>query len=740
MAGLRTVSANAFGMKRLVVLLALALLAPASAHADPVGVGHSGWYWGNPQPQGETLRAVELNGSFGLAAGDFGALLRTQDGGRSWSAVRSGNRYSNEWDIAIAGSSAIFGGGCFTGRSDDAGVTFKKLPSRCLGVKSVSLPSPLRAYRLLGGGEVQRADDGITFADVAPVPGTGAAGAPSASLDYASDIFFTDNNTGFAVTLGGSIYRTTDGGHTWFLRTKAPEALNAVYFFDAGTGYAVGRGSTVMKTTDGGETWNPKPVPDSIPKGELTSISCGTSANCMITTGILSPHRLLHTTNGGNTWTALTPTTEHLYDVAYSSNSDAVAVGDYGITVITTNANSDTPTFVRVGDDPLPGHFSRVRAGSADLVLAPGQTGRLARSTDGGRHWRAIQLPTSANLRDAWFVDADVGFALDAGGRVFRTTNGGDNWAEFGTPSGVEAHTLYAPDQNTVLLFGPTGVRRGTGGSFDLVGDDVIKGAPTIEYDSTGGGAIFAYGDTALFVSRDAGATWKRVPGPYRNARYRKVDFVTRNVGFAVPTTGRLYRTGNGGRSWREVLSTGSKSHTDVSFSDANNGFLGNGRAGVLRTTDGGTTWHPQLLSEFRLDWPSGLVSPDPNTAFALSNAQGFSRLPSTRLFFTNTGGDLATTPSTLTLEPSRTVVTQRRRVKVTGRLTPGAAGASVRVYVRDNTTHQWRFTFPGPKVDAAGRFSVSPWIDHTSQLVAQWAGNEKVRGAGSRYVTIRMR
>jgi photosystem II stability/assembly factor-like uncharacterized protein len=741
MAGLIALSANAPGMKRLVLLLALALLAPATAQAAPVGVGHSGWFWGNPQPQGNTLRAIEFDGSFGVAAGDFGTLLRTGDGGRSWTAVRSGNRYSNDWDIAIAGSSVLFGGNCYEGRSDDGGLTFKKVPSRCVGNLDVSLPSPLRAFRLTADGSVQRADDGITFTDVGAVPGTFAAGTPAPN-DTPSDIFFTDNNTGFAVTVGGFVYRTTDGGVTWFERTKAPTALNAVYFFDGGIGYAVGRDNTVLKTTDGGETWNPKPVPDTIPKGELTSIRCGTSTNCMVTRGIASADRLLHTTNGGNTWTALTPTTEHLYDVAYSSSTDAVAVGDFGTTLLTTNANSNNPNFVRIGEE-LPGHFVRIRSKSPDLVVASGQAGRLGRSTDGGPHWSTIQLPTSADLRDAWFVDDQVGFALDAGGRVFRTTNGGDNWTEFGTASGVQPSTLYAPDQNTVLLFGPTGVRRGTGGSFDLVGDDVMKGAQISEYDYTGGGVVFAYGRTALFVSRDAGVTWKAVPAPYRTATYRRLDFITRNVGFAVLESGRIYRTGDGGKNWREVLSAGSKAFSGVSFSDVNNGFLvatGRSDRTVLRTTDGGATWHPQLFSDFPLEF-GGIVAPDPNIAFATFNGGGrWGRIPSTRLYFTNTGGDLATTPSTLTLMPSRTVVTQRRRVKVTGKLSPGQAGAAVKVYVHDNATRQWRGVFRMSKVKADGTFTASPWIEHTSQLVAQWPGNEKLKGAGSRYVTIRMR
>jgi hypothetical protein len=49
------------GMRRLALLASLgaAILAAAvAAQAVDVTVGHSGWNWGNPKPQGNTLRAV----------------------------------------------------------------------------------------------------------------------------------------------------------------------------------------------------------------------------------------------------------------------------------------------------------------------------------------------------------------------------------------------------------------------------------------------------------------------------------------------------------------------------------------------------------------------------------------------------------------------------------------------------------------------------------------------------------
>src|SRR3977135_4162586 len=66
----------------------LALAAPTAGAS--VQVGSSGWQWGNPLPQGNTVRAMSFAGSTGYAAGDFGTLLKTRDGGTSWSGLQVG--------------------------------------------------------------------------------------------------------------------------------------------------------------------------------------------------------------------------------------------------------------------------------------------------------------------------------------------------------------------------------------------------------------------------------------------------------------------------------------------------------------------------------------------------------------------------------------------------------------------------------------------------------------------------
>jgi photosystem II stability/assembly factor-like uncharacterized protein len=731
-------------MKRLfpACLLALALFAAPAGAAD-VTVGHSGWNWGNPQPQGNTLRTIEFAGTRGFAAGEFGTLLRTDDRGRNWTGVTTGTT-ATLTHIAIPDEdTVVVGAGCVLRRSDDAGTSFRAFSfsaSGCEnGIVSLSFPSADSGYLLLANGAVLRTDDGgASFSDRGAVPGTAAA-TPGGTPATPTDILFTDANTGFAVTRGssgGAVYRTTDGGATWFERATNEQGLNGLYFPDPSIGYAVGSANTVLRTSDGGETWNVRNVPDTIPPSELQSIRCATTTSCLIATS--GGERVLRTTNGGNFFTAFSPAAQKIFAVSFSNASNAVAVGENGTTVLSTNIDTANPSFVPVADQPLSGPFSRLRSGAGSLVLAPGEGGKLGRSTDGGRHWGTVQVPTSQDLRDAWFVDPNVGFVLDAGGQVQRTLDGGDGWSELPTGTTARANALYAANASVVMLFGPKGVRRATSGTdprFDPVDSKVASAATLTDYDRTAGLALFAYGRAKLIVSRDEGASWRAVPGPVKKPRYRRVDFLTGNVGYALLESGRLFWTRTGGKRWSEMLGIGTARGYDLSFGDASNGYMaldrfgaGGARSGwVLRTSDGGSTWRPQLIGPDPLA-SGGLVAPDASTAFALGDGSS--------LFYTSSGGDRAAVASTLTITPRRKTITRPRSVRIAGTLTPAAEGAIVTVSARNPITRKWT-VIATPTVSAKGTFTVSHKVKRTTQYVAQWPGTAVLTGDGSPMVSI---
>ncbi len=60
-----------------------------------VSLAQSGWFWQNPLPQGNPLNRVSfVDANTGTAVGDFGTILRTTDGGATWTPQTSGTTNS----------------------------------------------------------------------------------------------------------------------------------------------------------------------------------------------------------------------------------------------------------------------------------------------------------------------------------------------------------------------------------------------------------------------------------------------------------------------------------------------------------------------------------------------------------------------------------------------------------------------------------------------------------------------
>jgi hypothetical protein len=157
-----------------------------------------------------------------------------------------------------------------------------------------------------------------------------------------------------------------------------------------------------------------------------------------------------------------------------------------------------------------------------------------------------------------------------------------------------------------------------------------------------------------------------------------------------------------------------------LAFGDASRGWLaadigdpeGNG---VLRTTDGGRSWHPQLIAKSRL---GDIVAAGRSHAFALEGAN---------LFATTTGGD-AGAASRLRLRPSRRRLRRPGRVRVTGRLTPPEGGERVVVAMRS----RGRWTRKAVLVAANGTFTTSWRLRKSALFVAQWRGDDDRSAAGT--------
>ena len=191
-------------------------------------------------------------------------------------------------------------------RSDDGGATFTRVAftpveSSCKEAFAAGwFVNRLTGFLVLADGTVFRTDNnGATFAQKNPLPGTRAPGGTATPVDLR---FLTDQ-IGVGATSDGKLFRTTDGANSWTLVADTARATHSFFFVDPNNGYAVGDGSLFLVTKDGGATWTPKDI--GIPPTNLRSIQCATLKLCVMTTD--AGTALVRTDDGGDTAKLVTP-------------------------------------------------------------------------------------------------------------------------------------------------------------------------------------------------------------------------------------------------------------------------------------------------------------------------------------------------------------------------------------------------------------------------------------------------
>ena len=302
---------------------ALALLSTASAG---VNNPHSGWYSGNPLLGPNALRDIACSGSTCYAAGDFGTVLRSRDGGSTWQGIVTGLTVDLK-RVGLAGGSAskvLVATECALRRSDDSGDHFALL-SFSVGdvgcassVVGFSFPTDQVGYVLLSRGVLLvTTDGGQTWSRGTSVP------------QVSSDLMCTTATTCFTAGIGG-IVRTSDGGVSWTVVATSNVPMLRLAQADPNTLYAGGKFGYLAKSIDGGETWTSHYLVGS-QTGDLIDIECGESLHCLMAThnGSLDGP-VVWTADGGSTASAVTPSTDPTYAVGAVSPLRALAMGALG--------------------------------------------------------------------------------------------------------------------------------------------------------------------------------------------------------------------------------------------------------------------------------------------------------------------------------------------------------------------------------------------------------------------------
>ena len=624
-----------------------------------VSFSQSGWFWQNPLPQGSTLNSVKfINAQTGIAVGNFGAVLRTSDGGESWNLYNS-NFINDIYSVAISDANNIFAVG-----SD--GIIIKTTNSGLLW---------------------QKISIGIN--------------------DTLKSVYFYDSNTGYITGYNGRIFKTTNGGSNWIEQSSGTTIkLNCVYFTDSEKGFIGGNGK-ILKTTNGGINWTVADFGSNINSFSFINANTGFLVGS-VNNGVKDFRR---TTNGGNTWLFHnTPGTKAFNDIMFVNSSTGFAAGNENTFLKTTNSGLNW-----VLDNTISSQYFALNSVyflCSGVGLLCGTYGTLFKSTDFGNNWTLTSPSgTFENLYSVDFPSQNTGYVLNypnyTGSSFFKTINGGSNWFKINTSinifqvsfpnentgyakardfsfyksqnGGITWNELVTPSDSTINFqfvdantgfimntFYPQELNKTTNGgvnwtSYSFYPDYIYN----FQFPSHDIGFItVGYDTVSLYKTTNTGVNWNFVSdliGDTINLGYRYLYFIDEFNGFIFSEywksfQSRIYylnKTTDGGISWRQVYMESvdpnifNYSNLRLYFANNSTGYLLGFKNKILKSTDQGESWNEYLNPDRAIN---GIEFTDENTGYMVGEGG---------MIMKTTNGGLVGVESFSSLVPSGFILNQ---------------------------------------------------------------------------------
>ncbi len=351
-----------------------------------------------------------------------------------------------------------------------------------------------------------------------------------------TDVFFADENLGWAIGESGVTLRTRDGGNTWNVQSSVNSfrkdtvqlqqkfrnlsnnkssnstgitgstttttpitcRLNSLHFIDANQGWAAGgyqlpyinrTQAVVLQTRNGGITWEPSQHL-TIPRLRKINFSSPRHGTAFGDSGNVFTGGIFETNDAGNSWSAIL------------RDSDAAWL----------DGTQTDQHFVMINDAGKLGRFDNGRYEAAVLL------GDQAAKT---RTFRCLKM-----------IDTNQGIAVGDQGSLFTTNNGGLSWQRIAIESthpqlsNFDWKTVAVTEQNEqnpepkIIIAGFPG---STIATLDLKTNQLSTSSTPVRtklnrlffLDSQTGWAVGDFG--VVLKTTDGGTTWKRQRGNTRN-------------------------------------------------------------------------------------------------------------------------------------------------------------------------------------------------------------------------------
>jgi photosystem II stability/assembly factor-like uncharacterized protein len=544
-----------------------------------------------------------------VAVGDNGKILRSSNGGNTWSRTTNGSvNYK---------SAAFIGNDVWVGGSD--GKVYKTTKVN-----------------------------------------TGLVGYLTGSVNSVNGVDFVTSTVGYACGDGGTVYRTSDGGLTWTLKnTGLPNVkFNCVSFRDAAVGVIGGNNGTAYVTTNSGDSW--------------TAFTTGTTRNILAAhyyptiIYFVGEWGTILTTTGSPTLTAVKSRTRtDVRAISGISSSEVHLAGGGGF--IRNNKNSSTE-FLNFEINPMMANLVGIAFTDANTGFAISSLNdAIIKTTNGGVNWN---LTAGATMQISWVskltgsggignnltfhpTNRDMLYVV-YGKTMYRSYNKGETWSSFGTVGATSgtvtaAHSFYMSPLDTNILMCAI-----EGSPTDKVVRSTNYGATwttilTINFSNYGMPLEMDQNDPNLwYYAPDGGGFWKstnnganftEISGayPFRSPCDIVVEWEdSRNIMIADGVTSasqpaEIFRSTNGGVNWTKVhTNSGGSGLSEIpsmcnSAFDPKLGYATNwSGSNRYKTTNSGVNWFA-IQSTPWSGWNSDISREDPTVVLTGNYGTGSS-------------------------------------------------------------------------------------------------------------------
>ncbi|MBN8568886.1 MAG: T9SS type A sorting domain-containing protein [Ignavibacteria bacterium] len=544
-----------------------------------------------------------------VAVGDNGKILRSSNGGNTWSRTTNGSvNYK---------SAAFIGNDVWVGGSD--GKVYKTTKVN-----------------------------------------TGLVGYLTGSVNSVNGVDFVTSTVGYACGDGGTVYRTSDGGLTWTLKnTGLPNVkFNCVSFRDAAVGVIGGNNGTAYVTTNSGDSW--------------TAFTTGTTRNILAAhyyptiIYFVGEWGTILTTTGSPTLTSVKSRTRtDVRAISGISSSEVHLAGGGGF--IRNNKNSSTE-FLNFEINPMMANLVGIAFTDANTGFAISSLNdAIIKTTNGGVNWN---LTAGATMQISWVskltgsggignnltfhpTNRDMLYVV-YGKTMYRSYNKGETWSSFGTVGATSgtvtaAHSFYMSPLDTNILMCAI-----EGSPTDKVVRSTNYGATwttilTINFSNYGMPLEMDQNDPNLwYYAPDGGGFWKstnnganftEISGayPFRSPCDIVVEWEdSRNIMIADGVTSasqpaEIFRSTNGGVNWTKVhTNSGGSGLSEIpsmcnSAFDPKLGYATNwSGSNRYKTTNSGVNWFA-IQSTPWSGWNSDISREDPTVVLTGNYGTGSS-------------------------------------------------------------------------------------------------------------------